>query len=83
MAVYPNPANDLLNVAFDAGLPVDEVAWTLLDASGRVALSGRRTVPLNDPRMSIPVDALDPGSYLLLIRDLQGGSVAQARFVKQ
>jgi hypothetical protein len=83
MVVYPNPANDLLNVVFDAGLPVDEVAWTLLDASGRVALSGRRTLPLSDPRMSLQVDGLDPGSYLLLIRDLQGGAIAQARFVKQ
>jgi hypothetical protein len=31
----------------------------------------------------VPVQALDGGSYLLICRDLQGGIIAQARFVKQ
>jgi hypothetical protein len=48
-----------------------------------MVLDGRDPVAQSDRRMSLHVDGLDPGSYLLLIRDLQGGSVAQARFVKQ
>ena len=83
VAVYPNPANDLLNVVFDASVAVDRIAWTLLDASGRTVLSGRNALPVEDPRLSLPVHGLEPGSYLLLLRDEQGGAIAQARFVKQ
>lgn len=83
MLVHPNPTNDVLNVRFDASLSVEQLQWTVADASGRNVLSGRTSLTTDSPLFAVPVHALDGGSYLLVCRDLQGGIIAQARFVKQ
>jgi hypothetical protein len=83
MLVHPNPTNDVLNVRFDASLAVEQLQWTVADASGRNVLAGRTSLATDSPLFTVPVQALDGGSYLLICRDLQGGIIAQARFVKQ
>lgn len=83
MLVHPNPTNDLLNVRFDASLAVEQLQWTVTDASGREVLSGRNSLATDSPLFTVPVERLESGSYLIVCRDLQGGIIGQARFMKQ
>jgi len=81
--IYPNPANDLINVLIDAPEGDVDLRWSLLDASLRQVAQGGQVLPKEEPRMTIPVDRLDGGTYLVVVRDAKGNLLGQARFVKQ
>lgn len=72
LAVRPNPVSDVLWI--DAAF-VGRAAYTLLDASGRIVLSGALT------NGQLPVAGLLPGTYTLILRDAD--SIRQSRVVVQ
>jgi hypothetical protein len=80
LTVFPNPADDRLNVVYTAR---DEAAvtWRLRDASGRLVREGVHGALEGSNRLSIDVRTLDPGGYLL---ELSGpnGPVGNARFMR-
>lgn len=71
--IYPNPTSDVLNVSFDA--QAKEYTISILDIQGREVathaysnLSGQQTITL-------PVDALVSGNYLVKIASENGSTV--------
>lgn len=72
MTVHPNPASDMLWVDAPASL---RTGFTLLDASGRLVLSGTITNGM------ISVSDVLPGAYTLILQD--GHSIRQARVLVQ
>ena len=80
--VYPNPANDLLEVNFDLAVEGYQ-SWRIMDASGRIVATGRMPVSEGPNRHTIPVDRLEQGSYVLEMQDERGTVLGNARFVKQ
>jgi len=73
LSVYPNPASDLVTVSVsDTKLLKTDILLT--DMSGRLI----RKIRLDNPRQSIDITRLQPGSYILRFAD--GGS---EKFVKQ
>ncbi|MCA6361545.1 MAG: PKD domain-containing protein [Bacteroidetes bacterium] len=73
-SLYPNPANDMLNVQTPAALK--DLNYHILDVTGREVHAG----VFNESRISI-VDLL-PGVYLLTVTDDEG-HVSVKRFMKQ
>jgi len=80
--VYPNPANDLLEVNFDLTIEGYQ-SWRIVDASGRMVASGRMPTTEGPNKHTIPVDRLEQGSYILEMQDERGMVLGNARFVKQ
>lgn len=74
VAVYPNPAIDLITVPLDA---MGAASYALHDAQGRLVQSGR----ISRERSAITVAHLERGAYVLRVE--QGGTVSQARVVLQ
>lgn len=64
MNVYPNPANDNLNVAFEIE---GDVVITLTDMQGRVVLTSDYSNLSGAQNISIPVASLVSGNYILSI----------------
>ncbi|MCU0435591.1 MAG: PKD domain-containing protein [Bacteroidia bacterium] len=73
-SLYPNPANDVLNVQTAAG--IRGMQYHILDISGREVYAG----VFSESRIS--VGDLLPGVYLLSVRD-ESGKVSTQRFMKQ
>lgn len=71
MAVWPNPTEDLLNVA---GIPHDALQLQVLDVLGRVVLSAR--IAPDTEREALAVRHLAPGRYTLLAERAQQPPVA-------
>lgn len=67
MAVYPNPVGDVLNVEFVA--PTESANISLIDMYGHVVAQHDGTTVSN--RMSVPVNGLKDGMYLLYVWDGQ------------
>lgn len=70
LSVYPNPANDFVNVSFDAA----EVDYTIviMDLQGRVVTSEYKNETKGVQVISIPVANLASGSYLVSISSTTG-----------
>jgi hypothetical protein len=81
--VYPNPANDVVNIVLDELSGQRDLLWRVLDASGRVVIEGSQQLAFDANRMSIPVERLDAGSYVVAITTTQGTALGQGRFVKK
>jgi hypothetical protein len=82
LMAYPNPVEDLLNVAMD--LRVDGAAQLeVLDALGRVVQS--RPIQVNAGRNLLDLDAgmLKAGTYAVRLVGNDGGELGVVRFVKQ
>lgn len=80
-SIYPNPASDVLSVAFPGPLDIS-VKLVVLDPLGRSsaatmtdALPGQRTA-------QIPVEQLAPGWYTLRIERKDGGLLKSSVFLK-
>lgn len=73
-SLYPNPANDMLNVQTPA--TIKGMAYHILDISGREVVAG----VFNESR--IEISNLLPGVYLLSVMD-EEGNVSVQRFMKQ
>lgn len=64
--VYPNPANNYLNVEFSEALE-GEHDWQMVDVLGRTVVSGRTND--GDELFTIDVERLSAGSYFFIIRN--------------
>ncbi len=81
--VYPNPANDLLNVSLDVELEEGQVQWRIVDATGRLADRGAASAGEGVSKLVIPLSRVEAGSYVLELQDVNGGALGMARFMKQ
>ncbi len=71
--IFPNPVNDVLKVRYPGTQVLNAQVFDAM---------GRRVLVENMSRM-LAVEALVPGSYVLVLRDASGATVARARFVKR
>ncbi|MFC4738839.1 choice-of-anchor J domain-containing protein [Flavobacterium ponti] len=74
-SIYPNPANNVLNLSVKNGLIVDEI--TMVDINGRTVKTINNTL---DSEMEINVSDLTSGVYMLNVKTDEG--VATSKFVK-
>ncbi|MGC4037672.1 MAG: PQQ-dependent sugar dehydrogenase [Chitinophagaceae bacterium] len=65
--LFPNPANDEINVTIDA--PVDGKAeWKLLDNSGRVVLQSKQQLRKGNNSFTVNINTLATGIYFMQIK---------------
>lgn len=74
-SIYPNPANNVLNLSVKNGLIVNEV--TMVDINGRIVKSLTNAI---DSEIEINVSDLTSGVYMLNVNTDEG--VATSKFVK-
>ena len=79
LSVYPNPANDLLQVAFLTE-SAKEINLQIIDPIGRVVYQSQETGEFNNYLKAIDVRALPIGVYQVILRTEQ--NQWQAKFVK-
>lgn len=80
--LYPNPANASITVGYElSGEGV--VHWRVLDALGRGLDAGNTAGQRGRNRFVVPLERLEPGTYLMDLRHPDGSSLGTARFVKQ
>lgn len=80
LQVYPNPVRDELFVGLD-GAHEGTVEWRMLDASGRLAMSGTLASAGGTQQLRIGTASLESGAYLLVLQ--QGETeIGRQRFVK-
>ena len=77
LSVYPNPANDVLNINMDnkAGAAT---AYAVVDVTGRTVLSGNASAN----QFNVSLSSVKPGLYFVQVM-LNDGSVATKRIVVQ
>ncbi|MFN7313792.1 MAG: T9SS type A sorting domain-containing protein [Bacteroidota bacterium] len=77
LTVYPNPANDVLNISMDnkAGAAT---AYAVVDVTGRTVLSGNASAN----QFNVSLSSVKPGLYFVQVM-LNDGSVATKRIVVQ
>jgi hypothetical protein len=75
VALYPNPALDLLNIKFETNTYLLDVE--IIDVNGRVIKSD----VLMDGQGQIPTGSLPDGVYIAMLRD-RGDILAVGHFVK-
>ena len=80
--VYPNPADDVLRVAYQHHHE-GTVHWRIWEASGRMVRQGTHAAMPGRNLMDLGVQALEPGTYVVELRNEQGGPLGHARFVKR
>ena len=73
LRVYPNPVNDMLFVHYPG---VEIVDLEVFDVLGHTMLRSDRSRTLD-------VNSLGTGTYVLVLRDAQGGQLARTRFMKR
>lgn len=71
--IFPNPVNDVLNIRYPGTQVLNAEVFDAM---------GRRVITDNMSRL-VAVNALVPGSYVLVLRDVNGATVARKRFVKR
>jgi hypothetical protein len=75
--LYPNPAMDIMNITLPQSA---EALINFIDASGATV---KRVNMKNSSAVSVPVNDLPAGTYLLRITDLHGNfEIASGRFIK-
>lgn len=82
LELYPNPANVSIAVGYDLG-GEGTVHWRVLDALGRVIDAGSTAGQRGRNRFVVPLERIEPGTYLMELRHPDGSSLGTARFVKQ
>ncbi|MCW5897647.1 MAG: multicopper oxidase domain-containing protein [Flavobacteriales bacterium] len=75
ISVFPNPANDRLELRMDASLGMGDL--TIVDGLGRAVHTQR----VNGDRVHVDVSGITSGSYIATFRG--AGGAATVRFVKQ
>ena len=78
--VFPNPANDVLNVAFIAEKS-DKISTSIYDITGRQILVVEASIDAGVNKIPVTVSDLPAGNYIVTVK---GGSVSfNARFTRQ
>jgi len=79
--LYPNPANDLINVAIVSPLR-DDVILSVFDAAGKKVMSQRLSIIEGYNPISISVDNFASGLYLIKVANNRGAQSIK-RFIKK
>lgn len=77
LAIYPNPAKDVLNISMDATLINELTTLELYDATGKLLISQS----IKDEQTMIPLQYYASGIYV--VRVLNGGKQVTKRIVKE
>ncbi|WMJ72797.1 two-component regulator propeller domain-containing protein [Cytophagaceae bacterium ABcell3] len=77
LSVYPNPADNVLNLRFDDNNPA--VSVKLLDVSGRLVYMDNAT----RDHVNLNISSLKNGLYLLIVNNMNTGEVHHKRVVVQ
>lgn len=80
--LYPNPAGNSVFAAFEMS-GEGSVRWRVMDMSGRLVSTGPAAVTAGINQLEIPLNTVEAGSYLLELIDDSGGTMGNARFVRQ
>jgi hypothetical protein len=80
LQVYPNPFNDLMNVAIEIS-ESSNMAWSIFDMSGKLVLSGTQSMSAGMNNFAIEATHLPSGLYMLKANI--GGTMHTARILKQ
>lgn len=78
LRLWPNPVDDALNVAFQATGGTGSMS--IIDGSGRTVKTIAERFSAGANRLSVPVDDLAPGLYLVRLNN--GNNSISARFLK-
>ncbi len=76
--VYPNPAADQVSLMLNA---IGNVEIIIVNASGQLVISETRILSGNGSRVTIPVNNLKPGLYMILVKDKEG-VISSSRIIK-
>ena len=60
MSLFPNPANDILNIQFNEMITGESVELFILDMTGKIVLNQ----VILDQEVTVDVQALEPGTYI-------------------
>ncbi len=74
-SIFPNPANDIINVKLNNPA-------TVINHAGIYDMNGRFVMNSNLVNQTIDVKTLTSGSYLLILKDAQGNDYSQ-KFIKK
>jgi len=77
LAVYPNPAEDMLTVAFMS--PTESASINVFDMHGRLVVQHTGATVSN--RLTLPVDNLDAGMYLVQVWDGQRSTLQKVSVI--
>ncbi len=80
--IYPNPVNDKLNVVIVAP-KADKVSFVVTDMAGKVVLQQAASVAEGDNTISLNIQQLKAGNYLVKAICAEGCETAVNKFVKQ
>ncbi|MFM7729161.1 MAG: T9SS type A sorting domain-containing protein [Flavobacteriales bacterium] len=75
MRLYPNPANEYLQIQLESRM---QLSWSVLDSDGRMVLSGNEIAT----EINIPTQSLATGAYILQLTS-PSLSITRLRFVKE
>lgn len=79
--VFPNPTKDVINMVV-AAPKSGNITVTITDLSGKLMNRQNKAVSIGDNTLSLSVNTLAAGSYLLSISDLSGNKSNIVGFVK-
>ena len=80
ISVYPNPADDLLNITFEYDKE-SEIEFCITDIAGRIVYNGQAPIFASDSHLQIDVSGLPAGLYLLNIHNTEFNQTI--RFIKE
>jgi photosystem II stability/assembly factor-like uncharacterized protein len=81
LKLYPNPAGNTLNVAFNSS-SVTNANISILNHLGQVVMTVDETVTEGSQQLSIDISNLHPGIYVMTIQD-DRGEVSRKQFIKK
>lgn len=76
--IYPNPASDLISITVKGK---GEIKIQIVDVSGKIVLIRNENIREQGELISLPVDELLKGLYLMIIHD-EKGNTSSRRFIK-
>lgn len=71
VSVYPNPANDYLNVKFGNGTG-SNMTFEVYSMDGRMVLSQEETIKAGDSNIQLDINKLSEGIYILHMKTMDG-----------
>ncbi|MGN6568947.1 MAG: T9SS type A sorting domain-containing protein [Flavipsychrobacter sp.] len=80
IAIYPNPAKDIVNVKLSNGAVGKNITINLTNTLGQTVKTQNTTAQLN---MQISVSDLVPGTYLMYIKEANGSLWRVQKIIKQ
>ncbi|TVR80992.1 MAG: T9SS C-terminal target domain-containing protein [Chitinophagaceae bacterium] len=75
--LYPNPADNKLNIEFTEFIETNDLVTQVVDLQGRVLIENKVTNSIH----IIEVNKLIAGSYFLIVRDAEGQILSNSNFV--